>query len=305
MRRLLAALLVLFPAFSPVGLAPAASAQDVVRRVGQVTFIVDTSLGLPGGMLRVRLQSRGFLGSAWAILDGRKFPFYSSSRGPRAFVPIPVTTAAGPNTLGVEIVGRRGRQRIPIPVTINERPPYPPRTVVIPEDKRPLLKEPSVTRDGRLLLSLVRTESPQLLASGPFKPPVPAVGGVGFGGAQTYVGGSPVEFMIDGTYGEQHRGLDYDVSIGTVVESPGAGNVVFAGPLTLSGETVIVDHGQGVVSALFNMSRIDVRAGDRVAQGAPLGLSGDSGLATAPGVQWRLYVHGLAVDPRLVGKGLD
>jgi hypothetical protein len=288
-----------------LGLAVPASAQEVVRRVGQVTFLVDSGLGMPGGILRVRLQSRGFLGSAWAILDGRKFPFYPSSRGPRAYVPIPVTTVPGPNTLGVEIVGRRGRQRIPIPVTIGERPPYPPRSVVIPEEKRPLLKESSVTRDGRLLLSLVRTESPQALATGAFKPPVGSAPGVGFGGVETYMGGSPVESMIDGTFGEQHRGLDYEVSVGTVVEAPATGTVIFAGPLTLSGETVVLDHGQGVVSALFHLSRIDVRAGERVDGGAPVGLSGDSGLAITPAVQWRLYVHGIAVDPRLVGKGLE
>jgi murein DD-endopeptidase MepM/ murein hydrolase activator NlpD len=303
MRRLASAAFASLAALLAFGAA--ASAQDVVRRVGQVTFLVDTSLGLPGGILRARLQSRGLLGTAWAILDGRKFPFYASSRGPRAFVPIPVTTVAGPNTLGVEIMGRRGRQRIPIPVTIAERPPYAPRTVVIPEEKRPLLKVPSVTRDGRLLLSLVRTESPRLLAAGPFQPPAGAAPGTGFGGLQTYVGGSPVESMIDGTFGEQHRGLDYEVSVGTVVQSPAAGTVVFVGPLTLSGETVVIDHGQGVVSALFHLSRIDVRAGDAVAAGGPLGLSGDSGLAVTPGVQWRLYVHGIAVDPRLVGRGLE
>ena len=273
-----------------------APAQDVVKRVGSVTFTADQSQAFPGGLVVVRLSSKRPLGAAYAILDGRRVPFYLAG-GPRALVPIPLTAVAGPTMLGVEILGRRGRQRIPLSVTIEPRL-YPPRTVVIPESRRALLKQATVVRDGRQLLALVRTENPE--APGPLRPPITVVPGVGFGSPQTWVGGSPVESMLDSLYGEGHRGRDYEVPTGTVVMAPAAGNVLFAASLTLAGNTLVIDHGQGVVSALFHLQRIDARVGDRVEARDPVALSGDTGIAPSPQVHWRTYLHGVGVDPEVL-----
>lgn len=281
--------------------ASSAFTQDVVKRVGQVTFRVDQSRAFPGGVMVVRLSSRGRLGTAFAMLDGRRAPFYLAGGVPRALVPVPVTAAPGPNTLGVEIVARGGRQRIPISVSIAART-YPARSVVIPEEKRSLLRQPSVTRDGRQLLSFLRTETagePRGLA-----PPITIVPGLGFGGEQTWLGGSPVESLTDAIFGEQHRGVDFAVPLGTVVMAPAAGAVLFAGPLTLAGQTIVIDHGQGVVSALFNLSRIDVVSATSVEARATVGLSGDTGMTATPLVQWRTYIHGVAVDPAVLQEVL-
>jgi murein DD-endopeptidase MepM/ murein hydrolase activator NlpD len=196
-------------------------------------------------------------------------------------------------------MARRGRQRIPLPVTIARRD-YPARTVTIPEDKRGLLKQPSITHDARQLLLLLRTESPD--SPGPLKPPITIVDGLGFGGVQTWVGGSPVETMLDGMYGQEHRGLDYPVPPGTAVMAPAAGAVLFAGPTALGGQTLVLDHGQGVISVLFHLARIDVALDDHVLSRATVGLSGESGLAVSPQVEWRTYLHGVAVDPRVLEK---
>ncbi len=273
-----------------------ASAQDVVKRVGNVTFAADQSQAFPGGLIVVRLGSKRALGAAYAILDGRRVPFYLAG-GPRALVPIPLNAVSGPTTLGVEILGRRGRQRIPLPVTIEPRL-YPPRTVVIPEGRRALLQQPTVVRDGRQLLALVRTENPEV--PGTLRPPITVVPGLGFGSPQTWLGGSPVESMLDSLYGEGHRGRDYEVATGTVVMAPGAGTVLFAASLTLAGNTLVIDHGQGVVSVLFHLQRIDVRVGDRVEARDAVGLSGDTGIAPTPQVHWRTYLHGVGVDPEVL-----
>jgi Peptidase family M23 len=273
--------------------------QDIVKRVGQVTFLVDSSQAFPGGLFVVRLQAQGALGAAYAAVDGQRAPFFMAAKGPRALVPIPLTAVPGPTTLGVELMARRGRQRIPLSVTIARRD-YPARTVTIPETKRPLLKQPSVTHDARQLLLLLRTESPD--APGPLKPPITVVDGHGFGGVQTWVGGSPVESMLDGMYGEEHRGLDYEVPPGTVVMAPAAGTVLFAGPMALGGQTLVLDHGQGILSVLFHLSRIDVVPDSRVEARAAVGYSGETGLAVSPQVEWRTYLHGVAVDPRTLDR---
>lgn len=126
-----------------------------------------------------------------------------------------------------------------------------------------------------------------------------------FGAAETYIGGSPIEYLTDGIFGEQHRGLDYDTPPGTVVQAPASGNVVFAGDMTVTGGTVVLDHGQGVVSVFFHLSRMDVKEGDWVEGRAPLALSGDSGIAYAAHLHWAVYVHGVAVDPRAIEAVTD
>jgi murein DD-endopeptidase MepM/ murein hydrolase activator NlpD len=60
---------------------------------------------------------------------------------------------------------------------------------------------------------------------------------------------------------------------------------------------VVLDHGQGVVSVLHHLSRSEVRTGEVVQAAAVVGSSGDTGLAPEPMLQWRVYVHGVAVDP--------
>jgi murein DD-endopeptidase MepM/ murein hydrolase activator NlpD len=177
--------------------------------------------------------------------------------------------------------------------------------VVIPEDRRPLLASPRRVRDSRELLLTLRTMTAFQQWHGPFQPPVDVPPAMSFGSPQTYVGGSPVEGMMDSVYGEYHRGLDYEVAAGTTVQAPAAGTVLLAGPLALTGNTLVVDHGQGVISVFYHLSRIDVMPGQQVEARAPVGLSGDSGLAVSPHLHWGVYVSGVAVDPRVLARTLE
>jgi hypothetical protein len=268
--------------------------QEVVKRVGRVTFRVDTSQAFPGGVVVVRLSFRGRLGGAWALMDGYRAPFYLERGVPRALVPVALTAEAGPATLGVGISARGGEQRIAIPITVSARE-YPSRHVVLPEPKRLLLDLPDATHDGRRLLALLKTESGDMVP-GMLLPPLGTTGS-GFGEARAYAAADAVESRTDALGGERHRGLDYLVPAGTAVRAPGAGTVLFAGLLTLSGETLAIDHGQGVVSVLTHLSRIEVRVGDTVAAGAFVAFSGDTGLTPEPLLEWRVYLHAVPVDP--------
>jgi murein DD-endopeptidase MepM/ murein hydrolase activator NlpD len=274
--------------------ASSSRAEEIVKRVGRVTFRVDTAQAFPGGVVVVRLGIKGRLGGAWAFLDGHKAPFYPDRGVLRALVPVASTAEAGAATLGVGIAARGGEQRIVIPLTISARE-YPSRTVVLAEEKRTLLDRPDATHDGRRLLSLLRTETSELVP-GVLLPPLGTTG-IGFGEARVHAAAAAVESRSDALQGERHRGLDYLVSSGSPVRAPAAGTVLFAGPLTLTGDTLVIDHGQGVVSVLLHLSRIDVRVGDTVAAGAFVAASGDTGLTSGPLLEWRVYLHAVAVDP--------
>jgi murein DD-endopeptidase MepM/ murein hydrolase activator NlpD len=98
-----------------------------------------------------------------------------------------------------------------------------------------------------------------------------------------------------------HRGVDYAAGTGTPVVAPAAGKVMLIGReadgFQLHGNTVGVDHGQGVASIFIHLSRIDVKEGDLVRSGQQLGAVGATGAATGPHLHWGLYVNAQSVDP--------
>lgn len=99
-----------------------------------------------------------------------------------------------------------------------------------------------------------------------------------------------------------HRGVDYAAPTGTPIVAPAAGRVVLVGResqgFRLHGNTIGLDHGQGVTSIFIHLSRIDVQEGDVVQPGQRLGAIGATGSATGPNLHWGLFVHGKAIDPR-------
>ena len=112
----------------------------------------------------------------------------------------------------------------------------------------------------------------------------------GFFGSQRVYQGKP------GTY---HSGTDVAVPAGTPFVAPADGVVVLAAatPFTLEGHLLIVDHGMGLSSAFLHCQRLDVKVGDRVVQGQPLGTVGRTGRATGPHLHWGLKWRDARLDP--------
>lgn len=299
MKRWLAALLV-----SLAG-AAATAADEVVRRFGRLTVAVDTTYSQPGGIAVVRFRPQQWAGSTFVVFEGRRAPVLAANGGARALVPIPASTPGGLGLLGIELYARRRLQRLRMEFPILPRG-FGERVQTLSEEKRALLRQPTGLRDGRRLMQAVRTLSNDALWRGPFRPPVASPPADTFGERESYVGGSPVEMMMDGGIGNLHRGLDYAVAAGYAVQAPAGGFVVMAEPLLLTGNTVVIDHGQGVVSMLCHLgAQPDVRAGDRVDAGTRLGVAGESGIATFSHVHWAVYLFGIAVDPNVVMKVLQ
>lgn len=98
-----------------------------------------------------------------------------------------------------------------------------------------------------------------------------------------------------------HRGVDYAAATGSPVVAPAAGHIRLVGRVVdgfeLHGNTVGIDHGQGVLSIMIHLSRIDVAEGDFVTAGQVVGGIGSTGASTGPHLHWGLYVHGVAIDP--------
>ncbi len=98
-----------------------------------------------------------------------------------------------------------------------------------------------------------------------------------------------------------HRGVDYAAPTGSPVIAPAAGQVALVGRVAdgfeLHGNTIGIDHGQGVESIFIHLNSINVQEGDRVQPGQVIGTVGNTGASTGPHLHWGLYVNGVAVDP--------
>jgi murein DD-endopeptidase MepM/ murein hydrolase activator NlpD len=97
-----------------------------------------------------------------------------------------------------------------------------------------------------------------------------------------------------------HAGIDYRGAVGTPIVAPNAGRVVLADDLFFTGNTVVVDHGLGLFTLLAHMSRMDVKVGDDVTTGSPVGLVGKTGRVTGPHLHWSVRLGAARVDPALV-----
>ena len=89
-----------------------------------------------------------------------------------------------------------------------------------------------------------------------------------------------------------HLGIDYGAPAGTPVQTNGDGKVIFAGPKGGAGNLIEIQHTNGYETYYMHLSRILVRAGQRVEQGERIGLVGMTGLATGPHLDFRIQRRG-------------
>ena len=72
--------------------------------------------------------------------------------------------------------------------------------------------------------------------------------------------------------------------------------------LALSGRTVVIDHGLGLLSVFSHLAEAGVRQGEWIDAGRIVGTSGESGIAAGPHLHWAVYLHGVAIDPRVTER---
>ncbi|WP_298671262.1 M23 family metallopeptidase [uncultured Sphingomonas sp.] len=122
--------------------------------------------------------------------------------------------------------------------------------------------------------------------------------------------GMPVAGHVTSTYGKRvhpllgfmrmHKGMDIGAPYGAPIRAAVDGVVAQAGRAGGYGNFVKLNHAGGVATGYGHMSRIAVRAGQRVSRGQVIGYVGSTGLSTGPHLHWEVWKNGVSVNPRTI-----
>jgi murein DD-endopeptidase MepM/ murein hydrolase activator NlpD len=241
-----------------------------------------------GGFLLVRLEHPPpGTQEAQALLAGGSYPMVPDGNGWLAVIGLATNFPTGDYTVEVLADGT-GLGSAPVSVTEGG---YERLSLTMPQSSIDLLSDAAaIGEERRLVEEAHATYTPQRLWSGPWLTPVQGYISNAFG-VQRSVNGGP--------YGT-HGGTDIVADGGAPVVAAASGRVVLAQPLYLLGNSVIIDHGVGLLTAYHHMSSIAVSAGQAVTKGDLVGYVGTTGFSSGDHLHWEARIHGVKVDPTLL-----
>jgi murein DD-endopeptidase MepM/ murein hydrolase activator NlpD len=244
----------------------------------------------PGDVVRVTVRAPEDVSAIAATWQEREVPLVRQADGAwDALIGIDIASEAGPRSLRLRAAHADGSTSDAThELVVTHRTLRTRRITVNPKFVTPPASELArIKAESDLLNALFSTTSPDRHWALDAVRPVEGVAVSGFG----------VRTILNGQPGGPHNGLDLAAPTGTPISAPAAGVVIYARDLYYTGNTVIVDHGQGLYSTMAHMSAMDVREGDAVARGALLGKVGATGRVTGPHLHWGVRLHGARVDP--------
>lgn len=103
--------------------------------------------------------------------------------------------------------------------------------------------------------------------------------------------------LYNGTLKNYHSGVDLRARTPIPILAVNDGVVVLTQERYYCGNTIIIDHGEGMYTSYLHLSRFDVHVGDRVRRGQPIALSGATGRVNAPHLHFGMTVQGIKSDP--------
>jgi hypothetical protein len=95
-----------------------------------------------------------------------------------------------------------------------------------------------------------------------------------------------------------HLGYDLAVTQHVGVEASNDGRIVYAAPLGIYGNCIVVDHGYGLQTIYGHLSHLDVHEGDMVKRGQVMGQSGQTGMAGGDHIHFAMQLDGVQIDPK-------
>ena len=241
---------------------------------------------VPGGIARLRLGAAEQ--PPKAFLDGHRLLVRPEGGEWVAVVGVPLTARRG-SKLSIDVAHADGKREV-LPIRVVDKK-YLTQHITVPPDQADLPPEQIARYEEQRahLQQVLRTFTERNPASLALLQPVEGRRSGNFG----------LRRIVNGKPRSPHGGLDIAAPEGTPIVATGAGQVLDVGDYLFLGRTVILDHGQGLLSLYAHMSAIDVTAGQIVGLGQPIGKVGATGRITGPHLHFSVYLNAASVDPAI------
>ncbi len=251
-----------------------------------LTFVLSL-LGVNNGEVKLIKTAK----NSKVIYDGKKIPIVENpAKKGSYFVLIPISYKAKKGIHTLLIDGKK----IPLHVELKK---YKKEYIKVAKSKvKPSKKSLSkIYKEYKNAMKIYSTITPKRYWSKPFILPLNSKLTSSYGNAR----------MFNHTLKSFHSGADFRAKIGTPIRASNDGVVVIASKRYYAGGSVVIDHGEGLYSCYFHLSKILVKKGEFVKQKELVGLSGKSGRVSGPHLHYGIRLYSNAINPLQFTKEID
>jgi len=237
---------------------------------------------VPGGLMVVTVKNA--VGMVEGSFRGKQLHFNPAKGAAKAVTGIDLNTEPGTYQLALTVDGMPLSRDVLI-----VKKKYPVQRLTLPEDMVVLSpeNEARAERDQRKMAAIWPVDSLRVWR-GRFIDPLPGKAvGTPFG----------VRRIINNIPKNPHSGVDITADEGDPVKAPNDGVVILVDDQFYSGNSVVLDHGQGIYTMFFHLSKAMVKYGQAVRKGDVIALVGSTGRSTGAHLHWGVRVQGAKVDP--------
>jgi len=225
------------------------------------------------------------------ILDKKEYKVYEHPRDAKKFYAlVPISYYEKPSSKTIKLIYKQDKKKMSKSVHLEVRDGFYKKETLKVQQSKVTLSEKDKKRAAEeyaRAMEVYNTSTPNSYITSKFMAPMQSKITSEFGKARVY----------NDTLKGYHSGTDYRASVGTPIVASNDGVVALVEDRFYSGGSVIIDHGHGIYTCYFHMSKFDVKKGQVVKKGEVIGLSGKSGRVTGPHLHFSARVASEQVDP--------
>jgi murein DD-endopeptidase MepM/ murein hydrolase activator NlpD len=247
----------------------------------QPEIVLSPSSPGPGDIMIVTVK--GMNGPVDGTFNDKKIHFNPSQDAFRAVVGIDLFTEPGSYPLSITSTGGTEHRTIAV-----QKKVYPVQHLTLPKGMVELSpeNEARVERELKLTNAIWPNETNRVWDGGFMNPREGKI--VTLFGVRRFMNKIPKN---------PHTGVDVEAEEGDPVRAPNNGIVRLVDDLYYSGNSVVLDHGQGLYTMFFHLSKVLVKQGQQVKKGDVIALVGSTGRSTGAHLHWGVRLQGARVDP--------
>jgi len=224
-----------------------------------------------------------------ALFRGKEIKFYKLQENEYgAFAPVDIDTAPGDYSINVKSAGKG------VSLSVKIKPyAFPTKKITLPEEKVTLSPEDSLRVEREYLMQeKIWKYVTEKSWGGGFISPTDTAVSEKFG----------VTRIMNEKKNSVHLGIDMKGKSGAPVKAINSGRVALREELFYGGNTLIIDHGMGLLSVYMHLSGFNVDNGAEVAKGDVIGFVGMTGRATGPHLHMSVKLQGVSINPEALMK---